>query len=178
MCRFVSDELWNAVVCIQPPSLLAGKVLVPVMHFCACPIHCNVHWRVDMRLWSCWLISALPLKGSIIREVSKSSVLCVLEVLCCQYGHSFYQIDRNELWLTVFRVNTIMSCQECRRAVIRFRYCASCTLQSTFPFWSWWFHFVIVVPFSLWYNANKRKEKIFIQMKCICCYNVYILKIK
>ena len=23
---------------------------VPVMHFCACPIHCKVHWRVGRRL--------------------------------------------------------------------------------------------------------------------------------
>ena len=26
------------MVCLQPPSLLIGKVWVPVMHFCACPI--------------------------------------------------------------------------------------------------------------------------------------------
>ena len=37
------DHLWNAVVCFQPPSLLIGKVLVPLMHFCACSIHCRVH---------------------------------------------------------------------------------------------------------------------------------------
>ena len=36
----------------RPPSLLIGKVLVPVMHFCACPIHCKVHWRVGRRLGS------------------------------------------------------------------------------------------------------------------------------
>ena len=33
-CRFVLDDLWNAVVCFQPPSLLIGKVWVPVMQFC------------------------------------------------------------------------------------------------------------------------------------------------
>ena len=32
--RFVSDDLWNTVVCFQPPSLLIGKVWVPVMRFC------------------------------------------------------------------------------------------------------------------------------------------------
>ena len=52
-CRFVFDDLWNSVVCFQPPSLLIGKVWVPVMHFCACPIHCRVHWRVGRRLGSC-----------------------------------------------------------------------------------------------------------------------------
>ena len=31
---------------LPTPSLLIGKVWVPVMHFCACPIHCRVHWRV------------------------------------------------------------------------------------------------------------------------------------
>ena len=39
-CRFVLNDLWNAVVSFQPPSLLIGKGLVPVMHFCECPIHC------------------------------------------------------------------------------------------------------------------------------------------
>ena len=33
------------------------KVLVPVMHLCACPIHCRVHWRVGSRLGSCRLNS-------------------------------------------------------------------------------------------------------------------------
>ena len=37
-------------MCFQPPSLLIGKVWVPVMHFCACLIHCKVHWRVGRRL--------------------------------------------------------------------------------------------------------------------------------
>ena len=32
---FASDDLWKAVVFSQPPSLLIGKVLAPVMHFCA-----------------------------------------------------------------------------------------------------------------------------------------------
>ena len=53
-CRFALDDLWNAVVCFQPPSLLIGKVWVPVMHFCACPIHCRVHLRVGRSLGSCF----------------------------------------------------------------------------------------------------------------------------
>ena len=54
--RLVSVRLgrfMEAVVCFQPPSLLIGKVWVPVMHFCACPIHCRVHWRLGKRLGSC-----------------------------------------------------------------------------------------------------------------------------
>ena len=43
--RFVSDDLWNTVVCFQPSSLLIGNVWVPVMCFCVCHIHCRVHWR-------------------------------------------------------------------------------------------------------------------------------------
>ena len=89
--RFVSDVLWNAVVCFQPPNLLIGKVGVAVMNFCACPIHCKVHWRVGRRLGSCILISAEPLIGSTIAELSISSILWVLEVLCL-YWHRFYQI--------------------------------------------------------------------------------------
>ena len=47
--RFVSENLWNTVVCFQPPSLHIGKIWVPVMHFCVCHIHCRVHWRVGRR---------------------------------------------------------------------------------------------------------------------------------
>ena len=53
--RLVSVRLarfMEAVVCFQPPSLIIGKVWVPVMHFCACPLHCRVHWRVGRRLGS------------------------------------------------------------------------------------------------------------------------------
>ena len=43
---FVLDDLWNALVCYQPPSLLIVKVWVPVIHFCAYPIHaeCFGEW--------------------------------------------------------------------------------------------------------------------------------------
>ena len=33
------------------------------MDFCACPIHCRVHWRVGRRLGSCRLLSVQPLIG-------------------------------------------------------------------------------------------------------------------
>ena len=123
-CRFASDDLWNAVVCFQPPSLLIGKIWVPVTHFCACRIYCKVHWRVGRRLISFRLISAQPLTRSIIREFCISSVMWVLEALCCLYWHSFYQIDHSTLWLTVVGVNWLTSCQECRRAVFWADYCS------------------------------------------------------
>ena len=76
------------MVCFQPPSLLIGKVWVHVMHFYACRIHCKTRWRVGKRLGSCRLISALPLIGSTIRELSVSlfcgfwgSVLSILTQL-------------------------------------------------------------------------------------------------
>ena len=59
-------DLWNAVVYFQPPSLLIGKVWVPVMHFCASPIHCRMHWRVGRRLGSGRLTSVQPLIWSTI----------------------------------------------------------------------------------------------------------------
>ena len=80
-CGFVLDDLWNAVVCLQPSSLLIGEVWVSVMHFCACP----VHWRVSRRLRSCRLISVQPFRGSPIRAFSISSAVRVLVVLCCLY---------------------------------------------------------------------------------------------
>ena len=88
LVSFALDDLWNAVVCFQPPSLLIGKVWVSVMHFCARPIHCRVHWRVGRRLGSCRLTSVQPLIGSTIWAFSISSALWVLEVLSCLYWHS------------------------------------------------------------------------------------------
>ena len=133
------DYLWNAVVCFQPPSLLIGKVWVPVMHFCACPIDCRVHWRVGRRLGSCRLISVKPLIASTICVFSISSAVWVLEVLSSLYWYSFYQTDHSPLWWMVVGVNWWTLYQECRRAVFLARYCSSCTLQSCFAFFkiSW-----------------------------------------
>ena len=61
------------------------KVCVNVMHFCLCPIHCKVNWRVGRRLGSYRFISAQPLTRSPIREFCISSVLWVLEVLYWLY---------------------------------------------------------------------------------------------
>ena len=73
------------VVSFQQSSLLIGKVWVPVMHFCACPIHCRVHWRVGRRLGSCRLTSVQLLIWSTIWAFSISSALSLLEVLSCLY---------------------------------------------------------------------------------------------
>ena len=85
--HLVSVRLGQFIECsaFQPPSLLIGKVWVPVMHFCACLIHCRVHWRVGRRLGSCRLTSVRPLVGSTIWAFSISSALWVLEVLSCLY---------------------------------------------------------------------------------------------
>ena len=64
-------------------SLRIGKVWAPVMHFCACRMHCKGQWREGRRLGSYRLISAQPLIGSTIKEFCISSVLWVLGVLCC-----------------------------------------------------------------------------------------------
>ena len=66
-------------------QLLIGKVWVPVVHFCSCPIHCKVHWRMGRRQGSCRLISVQPLIGSTIRAFSIIFARWVLEVLCCLY---------------------------------------------------------------------------------------------
>ena len=83
--RLVSVRLGRFMERFGVPSLLIGKVWVPVMHFCACLKHCKGHWRDGRRLGSYRLISAQPLIGSTIREFYINSVLWVLEVLCCLY---------------------------------------------------------------------------------------------
>ena len=134
-CWFVSDDLWSTVVCCQPPSLFIRKVWVPVMRFCMCRIHCRVHWRVGRRSGLCRSTSALLLKGSTIREFSKTSALWVLEVLCCLYLCSSYLIDHSMFWWIDVAVNWSTLCQECRRAVFWARCCSFCTPRNFFPFW-------------------------------------------
>ena len=112
-----------------------GLGYIPVMHFCACPIHCRVHWRVGRRLGSCRSTSVQPLICSTIWAFSISSALWVLDVLSCLYRHTFYQTDHSKLWFMVVEVNGLMLYQECRSAVFWARYCSSCARQSFFPFW-------------------------------------------
>ena len=50
--------------------------------------------------------------GSTIWEFSVCSALWVLEVLCCLYLHSLYQINHRTLWWTVVRGNWITFYQE------------------------------------------------------------------
>ena len=56
----------------------------------------------------------------------------VLEVLCCLYWHSFYQIDHSNLWLMVVGVYWLTSCQECRRVVFWVHYSSSNAPRSFF----------------------------------------------
>ena len=50
-------------------------------------IHYKVHWRVGRRLGLYRLISVQPFIGSVlsIKEFCLSSVLWILEILCCLY---------------------------------------------------------------------------------------------
>ena len=59
------------------------------------------HWSVGRRLGLYRLTSAQPLIGSTIKELSISSALWVLEVMCYQYWHRLYQIYRSTLWWKV-----------------------------------------------------------------------------
>ena len=111
-CRFILDDLWNTVVCFQPPSFLIENVRVTVMHFSACPMHCRVHCRVGRRVGSYKLISAQPLIGSAIRKFSISSVLMVLKLLCRLYLLSFNQIYHSLLLWTVVGVNWLTLCMQ------------------------------------------------------------------
>ena len=107
-----SWTICGVLVCCQPPSLLIGRVWVPGI-FCACPIHCKVHWRVDRRLGQGRMISVQFLIGSTIRTFSISSALFLLEVQCCLYCHSFYQTNYSTLWWMVIGVNCLTLYQEC-----------------------------------------------------------------
>ena len=113
---------------------------VPVMHFCDCRIHCKLHWRVGRRLGSLYrLISGQHLIGSTIREFCISSVLWVLEVLCCLILTQFLSNRSQHVMVDGCRSKQVNVVSECRRAVFWAHYCSSYTPRSFFPFWiiSW-----------------------------------------
>ena len=130
-CRFVVDDLWNAVVCSQSPGCLSERsgYLWPTF-----PRFCVYHalqsaLESGQRLGMCKLILAQPLIGSTIREFSTSSALWVLEDLCCLYWRSSYQIDHSALWWTIVSLHRCISLtmyqeQECHRAVFWALYCS------------------------------------------------------
>ena len=137
---FLLDDLWKPVVCFQPPSSFIEKVWVPMMDFCACPIHCKMNRRVGKRLGSCRLTSAWSLISSTIKEFSISSALWELGISSTLYWHSFkYQIDHSTLWWMAVGLHCLMLCQECRSAMFWTRFCSFCAPRSCFLFWriSW-----------------------------------------
>ena len=147
-CRFLLHDVCNAVVCFQPPSLVIGKILVPVMHLCACPIHCTVNWRVGRRLGSCKLISLQSLivfnhLGILYKLCSVGVGGSVLSMLT-----QFYQTDHSTLWWMVVGVDWLTLCQECRRVVfwpvivppVHFG-AFFFHLEKLTDRWCWWLHF-------------------------------------
>ena len=104
-------------MCFRPPSLLDGKVWVPVKYFCACPIHYKVHWRVGRILRSCILISVQPLIGPTILY-SQSALLCGYWRFCVVYIDTVYIKPITARYGGLLSELTgITFCQEYRRAV-------------------------------------------------------------
>ena len=96
----------------------------------------------------CRLTSGQHLIMSTIREFSIGTAPRALEVLCCLYCHSSYQMDHSMLWRTVVGVYWLTLCYECRASDLGSLYCSYCTPRSFFPFWGiampklwWWLHF-------------------------------------
>ena len=132
-CRFVLDDLWNAVVCFQPPSLLIGKVWVPVMHFC-------VSHTLQSELESGQEAQIMQIDFSSAFDRVKH--LGILYQLCSVgIGGSvlsiFTQFLSNrsqQVMVDGCRSKLVTLYRECRREVFWARYCSSSTRQSFFPF--------------------------------------------
>ena len=93
-CPFASDDLWNAVVCFQPPDFLSERSGYLWCTFLRVPYTAKCigeypggYDRTDWFCRSFWTV----------REFSITSFLWLLEVLCCRCWRSFYQIDHSTL---------------------------------------------------------------------------------
>ena len=92
-CRFVSEALWNSVVCFQPLSMLIGNfwVLLSVSHTLQ-----SASKRLDAR------IVQIYFSHQGIRYKLSSVGVGGPMVLPCLYWPSFYQIDHiTLLWIVV-----------------------------------------------------------------------------
>ena len=133
-CQFVLDNLWNPMVCFQQPSLLIGKVWVPVMHFCVCPIHCSALESEQeasiMQIDFSAAFDRVNHHGILYKLCFVGIVGSVLSILT-----QFLSNRSQHVIMDGCRVNWLTLHQECQREVFWARYCSSCTLQSFFSFW-------------------------------------------
>ena len=95
------------------------------MHFCVCPIHFKVHWRVGWRL----AFDRVNHRGILYKLCSVGIGGSMLSVLT-----QFLSNRSQHVLVDGCRINWLRWCQEGRRAVFWASYCSSCTPRSFFPF--------------------------------------------
>ena len=101
----VSVHLGRFMECsgVLTPSLLIGKVWVPVMHFYACCIHCKVHWSVGRMLGLYRLISAQPLivnhQGILYKPCSVGVGGSVLSILTQFLSNRSHHVMVDGCWI-------------------------------------------------------------------------------
>ena len=131
---FVLYDLWNAVVCFQPPSLLIGKVWVPVMHFCVShalqsALESGQKARIGLIDFSA-AFARVNHKGILYKLCTEGiggSVVSILtQFLSNRPQHFMMDGYRSKL------VNVVSG--EPHGSVLGPLF-PSCTLQSIFPFW-------------------------------------------
>ena len=109
--RFVSDDLKNAVVCFHPPSLIFGKIWVPVINFCVIVIvhdfraaidrikHLGILYKLCFEYIGGLVLSILiQFLVTVVSEVPQESVLGPL--LCLLYTAMLFSILDNKLKTT------------------------------------------------------------------------------
>ena len=117
--QFVSNNLFNAVVCSNHPvCLLESSGYLAVMHF-LCVSHTlqsasesgqdsiivQIHWSIAFDR-----VNHQGIRNKLCSAGIGGSAFSI-------YWHSFCQIDHSTVWWTVVEANWFTLCQECRRAV-------------------------------------------------------------
>ena len=78
--QFVAVDLWNAVLCFRPSSLLIGKVWVPVMHFCV-----SHTLQSDLKSGEEARIVQIDFSAAYDRANHQAILYKLCRVMCCQY---------------------------------------------------------------------------------------------
>ena len=136
-CRFVLEDLWNAVVCFQVPTtqfayrkgLGTCDVLLSVSKTLQSALDSGQEARIVQIDFSA-AFDRVNHQGIFYKLCSVGIGGSVLSILT-----QFLSNRSQQVMVDGCRNKLVTFHQECRRAAFWARYCSSCTLRSFFPFW-------------------------------------------
>ena len=130
-CRFVSDDLWNAVVCFQPPVQFAYRKGLGTCDALQSAMESGQEAMIAALI--AHLIDFRPAFDIVNHQgiLYKLCSVCIGGYVLSILTQFLSNRSQHVMW-TLVGVNWLKSCQECLREVFWARYCSSCRPRSFF----------------------------------------------